>query len=166
MKGPAGFDIPNRQVRIYGTGNNNISWTPLPTIALAAVNMLRNPDPIINRAIHICPLPNLSQNVILAAVESVLGTKFTVTNIDIAKINANARIALERGEVGKAMKGLGISNQFYEEDGGGYFGELIENETVGVPEVSVEDAVRQAIGIYGKDSPVVEGMFRVEPCEI
>jgi hypothetical protein len=30
----------------------------------------------------------------------------------------------------------------------------------------VEDAVRDAIARYGEDCKVVEGMFRVEPCEI
>jgi hypothetical protein len=166
MKGPAGFDIANKQVRIYGTGNNKLCWTPLPTIALAAANMLKNPDTVLNRPIYITPFPHLTQNFLLAAVENVLGTKFTVENIDIKKINEHALIALGRGEGSKAMKGLSVSNQFYEGDDGNDFSHLVENDVVGVKEMSIEDAVRQAIELYGKDSAVVEGMFRVEPCEI
>jgi hypothetical protein len=165
-KGVAGFDIANRHARIYGTGNNPLCWTPLPTMGLAAANMLRNPDSVKNRPIYISPFHKLSQNIILGTLEKVLGTKFTIENVDIAKINTNARIALERGEVAKAMKGLAVSNQFYEEDSGNDFRELVENDTVGVDTMSVEDAVRDTIARYGEDCKVVEGMFRVEPCEI
>ena len=166
MKGPAGFDIRNRRARIYGTGNNPLLWTPLPTMGLAAANMLRNPNPISNRPIHICPVPNLSQNILLNTLESILNTKFTVESVDVQKINKNALIALERGELAKAMKGLAMSNQFYEGDSGTDFGHLVENEIVGVQVMGVEDAVRRAIATYGEDSPIVEGMFNVEPCEV
>jgi hypothetical protein len=135
-------------------------------MGLAAANMLRNPESVMNRPIYISPFPKLTQNIILETLESVLGTKFTIENVDVAKINKHARIALERGEVAKAMKGLAISNQFYEEDSGNDFRELVENETVGVETMSVENAVKDTIARYGEDCKVVEGMFRVEPCEI
>jgi len=168
MKGPAGIDFPNRQARIYGTGDNPLCWTPLPTIAKAAVNMLRNPSAVANRGIYICPFPKgtLTQNKILAAVESALSTKFAVTPVDIATINKNARVALGRGEVSKAAKGLAISNQFYEDDTGNRLEGLTENELVGVEEMTVEQAVQQAVERYGQDTPVVEAMYRVHPCEI
>ncbi|KAF1849104.1 NAD(P)-binding protein [Cucurbitaria berberidis CBS 394.84] len=168
MKGPAGFDIANRHARIYGTGNNPLCWTPLPTIALAVANIIRNPKPVCNRPIYICPFPKnqLTQNILLSTLESVLDTKFTIENVDVKKINEHAKIALERGEAGKAMKGLAVSNQFYEADSGNDFSHLVENEVVGVNTMSVEDAVREAIQRYGEDFKIVEGMFRVEPCEI
>lgn len=135
-------------------------------MGLAAANMLQNPAAVANRPIHICPFSKLTQNLILTTLESVLGTKFTVENVDIKKINEHARIALERGEAGKAMKGLGVSNQFYEGDSGNDFSELVENETVGVEMMTVEDAVKDVIARYGEDSKVVEAMFRIEACEI
>lgn len=166
MKGPAGFDIANRRARIYGTGNNPLYWTPLPTIALAAANMLRHPDPISNRPIYICPFPQLSQNILLSTVESVLDTKLTVENVDVKKISENAKLALQRGEGAKAIKGLTVSAQFFEGSGGNDFSHLVENETVGVQTMSVEDAVRDAIARWGEDCAVVEAMFKVEPCEV
>jgi hypothetical protein len=135
-------------------------------MGLAAANMLRYPEPVKNRPIYISPFRKLTQNILLETLEDVLGTKFTIENVDVAKINKNARIALERGEVAKAMKGLAISNQFYEDDSGNDFRELLENGTVGVEVMSVEDAVRDTIMRYGENCKVVEGMFRVEPCEI
>ena len=168
MKGPAGFDISNRHARIYGTGNNPLFWTPLPTMALAAANMLRNPEPIINRPIYICPFPKgqLTQNRLFDTLESVMSTKFTREVVDVKRINENARIALGRGEAAKAMKGLAVTNQFYEGDSGNDFSHLVENEIVGVEITQVEDAVKAAVTTYGQDCPVVESFFRVEPCEI
>lgn len=166
MKGPAGIDIKNRCARIYGTGNNPLFWTPLPTMGLAAANMLRNPDAVTNRAIYISPLPHLTQNILLSTVESVLGTKFDVEHVDVGKINETSKTALERGEVAKAMKGLAISYQFHEEDSGNDFSHLVTNNIVGVQAMSVEEAIRDAIVRYGEDSSVVEGMYNVQPCEI
>jgi hypothetical protein len=168
MKGPAGFDVGNRSVRIYGTGENILFWTPLPTMGLAAANMLRNPDAILNRPIYICPFTKLTQKVLLSTLETVLETKFTVEHVDVKKINRNAKILLERGgpDAHRAFRGLAFSTQYYEEDSGNDFSHLMENETVGVEGMSVEQAVREALETYGRDCKAVEGMFRVEACEV
>ena len=168
MKGPAGFDVANEKARIYGTGNNNLFWTPLPTMAEAVVNMLQDPSTVTNRPVYICPFAKgeLTQTSLLTALQKVLNTTFSVEEVNVAEMNKNARIALAKGEAGKAMKGLAVSNQFYEEDSGNNFSHLIENELVGVKMVGVEDAVRDAIARWGRDSPVVESMFRVESCEV
>ncbi|KAF1357574.1 isoflavone reductase family protein [Lizonia empirigonia] len=167
MKGPAGFDVANRRARIYGTGENLLFWTPLPIIAQAAGNMLRSPEAVANRPIYICPFAKgeLTQRSLLAALQKVLDTEFAVDTVDLAKINKNARLALEKGEPGKA-KGLTVSNQFYEEDCGNDFSHLIENNVVGVEMMSVEEAVKEAITKWGEDCPIVEAMFKVEACEI
>ncbi|PVH99161.1 NAD(P)-binding protein [Periconia macrospinosa] len=166
MKGPAGFDIPNRHARIYGTGNNPLYWTPLPTIVRTVAKMLMDPTPFVNHPVYICPFIGLTQNKLLAALESVLDTKFSTTAVDVAKINKNARIALERGEFMKAMRGLSISYQFYERDSGNDLSGLLENEKVGVELVGIEEAVREAIERWGEDTPIVQGMYMVEPCEV
>ena len=178
-KGPAGFSISTQQARIYGTGSNALYWTPLPVIALAAANMLRNPRPILNRPIYICPFINsdtkLTQHALLQALESVLDAKFTVEYVDVEKINRNAAVILDREKEGQAtaggqrsiaLKGLTICNQFYEGNNANDFSHLVENKTVGVQEMTVEDAVRDAIEWYGNDCKVVEGMFKVEACEV
>ncbi|KAL1606229.1 hypothetical protein SLS60_003631 [Paraconiothyrium brasiliense] len=168
MKGPAGFDIKNKQARIYGSGNNPLYWTPLPTIGAAAAAVIRNPSATANRGVFICPFApgTLTQNTILATLEKVLESPFSVTHVDVATIHKNAKIALGREEVGKAMRGFTISNQFYEEDCGNCLEGLTENELLGVKEVSVEEAIRETIERYGTDVAVVESMFRVEPCDV
>ncbi|KAF1975086.1 hypothetical protein BU23DRAFT_530912 [Bimuria novae-zelandiae CBS 107.79] len=170
MKGPAGFNIKDKEARIYGTGENPLYWTPLPTIARAAANMLRNPDAIANRGIYICPFPPgaVTQNKLLVVLEAVLDTKFSVTYVDVEKINRNAKIALGRGEFVKTMRGFAVTNQFFEGDCGNNLDGMTENELVGAKEqgLGLEEAIRQAVGRYGADSAVVESMFRIEACEV
>jgi hypothetical protein len=168
MKGPAGIDVAHRKARVYGTGDNPLFWTPLPVIAQAAGNMLRNAGAVANQSIYICPFEKgeLTQQTLLDTLQNILDTKFDVETVDIAKINRNSKIALERGEAGKAMKGLIVSNQFYGEDSGNDFSHLIQNDVVGVEMMKVENAVRDAIASWGRDCPIVEGMYKVDACEI
>ncbi|KAG9186157.1 hypothetical protein G6011_02713 [Alternaria panax] len=181
MKGPAGFDIANRHARIYGTGNQPLYWTPLTTISLVAGNMICNPIPILNRPILICPFPpasNLTQNTLLHTLEKLLDTTFCVTHVAVENIHRNALVVLEkwvkggeqeggRAQMGKAMKGLAVSNQFYEGgDDAKHLGQTIQNELVGVETMQVEDAVKDALELHGKEYQVVQGMFNVEACDI
>jgi hypothetical protein len=135
-------------------------------MGLAVANMLRHPEAVENRSIFICPFQDLTQNMLLSTLEKVLGEQFEVENVDVKKINEHSKIALARGEGKKAMKGFTVSNQFYEDDCGNDFRHLVENELVGVEMMDVEDAVRDALERYGRDCKPVEGMFKVEPCEI
>ena len=142
-KGAAGFDIPAHKATIYGTGNNLTCWTPLPVAATAAVNMLRNPDTILNRAIFVCGVRDLTQNAMLAALEAETGEKFALEYVDVERIRLDAMDALERGEPGKATRGLTINAQFNEKDSGANFWDKVENELVGIEAVDVRAAVRE-----------------------
>ncbi|EUC27934.1 hypothetical protein COCCADRAFT_110442 [Bipolaris zeicola 26-R-13] len=182
-KGPGGFSLPTSHARIYGSGDVPLYWTPLPVLARAAVHMLHNPEPVMNRAIHICPFvarpgePScLTQRGLLRVLEEELGTKFEIEEVDVERIFRHAMTVLARYEKGEArgegiaqaVKGLAVCNQFYEEEvgAGKSFSDLVENEVVGVETMDVRDAVRDAISRYGRDCAVVEGMFRVEACEV
>ena len=145
-KGAAGFNIEAHKATIYGTGNNLACWTPLPVIATALVNVLRNPDPVLNQPIFICGVRGLTQNAILAALEAEMGEKFEVEYVDIQKIRQDALDALERGEPGKAMRGLTLNAQFNEKDSAANFWNRVENSRVGVEAVDV----REAVGEYLK----------------
>ncbi|KAH6865062.1 isoflavone reductase family protein [Alternaria rosae] len=183
MKGPAGFDIPNRHARIYGSGNHPLHWTPLPIMGLAAGNMLRNPQLVLNRPIlldPISPCSTVTQNTLLHTLEKLLDTTFTISHVDVNKVHRNALIVLEewkaggeqeegKAQMGKAMKGLGLCNQFYEGDDEDHAEDLnrnVQNELVGVKTMELEDAVRDALERFGKDCQVVQGMYNVEACEL
>lgn len=168
MKGPAGFNIKDRQARIYGTGENALYWTPLSVIGKAVVSMLEKNEAVANRGLFISPFAPgaLTQNKLLATLEKVLDAKFEVTKVDIAEINRNAKISLEKGEFRKAMRGFTFTNQFYEKDCGNNLEGMTENDLLGIEEMSVEEAVKQALEIYGTDCQAVESMFKVDASQV
>ncbi|KAL9026119.1 MAG: hypothetical protein Q9196_005166 [Gyalolechia fulgens] len=158
--GPAGFEIANRKGTIYGSGNNVACWTPLPMIAKAVHNMLlpSTVPQILNRAIYICGVRDVTQNNILAALEAETGSKFEVTHVDIRKIRQDATQALERADWKAATRGMTIAHQFDEEDSVANFWDLVENDTVGVSPVSVREAVRTVLEELGEQKrTVVQG---------
>jgi hypothetical protein len=143
--------------------------------------MLRDPRSIVNQPVLICPFPptsNLTQNTLLRTLENLLHTKFSIEHVDVDKIHRNALVVLEKwkeggeqeegkAQMGKAMKGLAVCNQFYEgDDSAKDPGQTLQNEVVGVMTMQVEDAVRDALERYGKDCQVVKSMFDIEACEI
>ena len=59
----------------------------------AAANVLRGPDPILNRAAFIFGMKGVTQNAILEALEAEAGGKFTVEHVDVKKIKKEAEKA-------------------------------------------------------------------------
>ncbi|MCJ1422892.1 hypothetical protein MMC29_000772 [Sticta canariensis] len=145
LKGFAGFDISARTAKIYGSGDNLACWTPIPVVASAVVNMLRNPDAILNRAIFISGVRDLTQNAILAALESETGNEFEIEHIDLKPIKEDALAALANGDYIQATKGLTLNSNFNEQESKADFWGIVENELVGVRAVTVQEAVRTAI---------------------
>lgn len=141
-KGPAGFDLVQRKATIYDTGNNLACWTPLPVVASAVVNMLRSPNQnILNRAVFICGVKDVTQNAILAALESEIG-KFTVEHVPLEPIKEAAMKALEKGEWRNATRGLALWFNFKQGVSRADFWSKVENELVGVQAVGLDEAVR------------------------
>ncbi|KAL8709637.1 MAG: hypothetical protein Q9225_007426 [Loekoesia sp. 1 TL-2023] len=152
MSGPAGFDIANHKATIYGTGNNLACWTPLRTIAKAVHIMLLPPTlpQIVNRAIFICGVKDVTQNNILAALEAETGSEFEVTHVDIQKIRQGATEAMEKGDWKAATRGMTITHQFDEEDSAANFWDLVENDTVWVNPITVREAVKEVLEEWEK----------------
>lgn len=150
-KGPAGFDLVQRKATIYDTGNNLACWTPLPVVASAVVNMLRSPNPkILNRGVFICGVKHVTQNAILAALESEIGKgveegKFTVEHVPLEPIKEAAMKALERGEWRNATRGLALWFNFKQGVSRADFWSKVENELVGVKAVGLDEAIRAVL---------------------
>ncbi|KAL8824139.1 MAG: hypothetical protein Q9170_008242 [Blastenia crenularia] len=145
--GVAGFDIANRKATVYGTGNNLACWTPLSIIAKVVHNMLLHPTlpRIINRAIFICGVKDVTQINILAALEAETESKFEVTNVDVKKIRRDAVEALTKGDWKAATRGLTTVHQFDEEGSAANFWDLVDNDTVGVTPTNINEAVKEVL---------------------
>ena len=114
-------------------------------IAVAVVNMLRNPSAIVNRGIYVSGVLDLTQNAILAALEAETGDKFFVEHVDLQRIKKEALDALEKGDYRQATRGLTINSNFNEKDSAANFWDKVENDLVGIKPVSVQEAVRAAM---------------------
>ncbi|KAL8698696.1 MAG: hypothetical protein Q9201_006431 [Fulgogasparrea decipioides] len=145
--GLAGFNIVNRTATIYGTGNNLACWTPLGTIVRAVHNMLlpATVPQIVNRAMFICGVKDVTQNNILAALEAETGSKFRVDHVDIREIKHDAKEALDREDWKAATRALTIMGQFDEEDSAANFWPMVDNAAVGVSPVTVREAVKAVL---------------------
>ncbi|KAI4165274.1 MAG: hypothetical protein LQ342_001142 [Letrouitia transgressa] len=141
---PTGFSLANHTATIYDDGSKPLCWTPLPTAAAAVVRMLCHPQGILNRAVHVRGVRDLTQNALLEALESQTGRKFSVERADTGALEAEVFGLLKKGETKKAMKGLTIWAQFGDGVDGGKEG--VDNEAVGVVEVTVAEAVREVLG--------------------
>ena len=104
----------------------------------------------------------MTQNALLKALEVELGAKFSVEHVDIAKIKAQSARALERGDIGKAMRGLTLSSVFNDEDGGSDLWDLEENTLVGVKPVTVGEAVKETFQIWGANVQPVQAFLSVQ----
>ncbi|KAI4113075.1 MAG: hypothetical protein LQ338_008237, partial [Usnochroma carphineum] len=100
---------------------------------------------ILNRAVFICGVNDVTQNNILAALEAETGSKFEVTHVDVKSIRQGATEALQKGDWKAATRGLTITSQFDEEDSAANFWDMVDNETVGVAPVTVREAVRTTL---------------------
>jgi len=149
MKGPAGFDLQNRKAIIYGSGNKKLEWTPLSTICTAMVNMLKSPEVVINRPIFILGVNDLTQNTLLAALETETGRPFKREYVDVVRLKEESMTLLGQGKLKQAMRGLTIDAQFGGEGERVGFSGKVENELVGVQAVGVGEAVKGAFEAYG-----------------
>ena len=113
--------------------------------------MLRNPDPIINRAVFTSGVKGVTQNAILEALEAETGEKFTVEHVDVEEIKEEAEEALERYGLTKVIRGMTINSNFNEEDSVVNFWGMAGNDLPGVSPVSVGEAVKEAMEKWGKD---------------
>ncbi|KAI9808508.1 MAG: hypothetical protein M1827_007213 [Pycnora praestabilis] len=156
-KGHAGFNIPARRAKIYGTGNNLSCWTPLPTVAAAVVQMLHDPKPILNRGVFISGVKGVTQNAILEALEFEMDDQFEVEYVDLRPIKEDALEALAKGMFKAATMGLAISFNFNEEDSKANFWDKVENELLDVQPVSVREAVRAAMIEAGMGKELKDG---------
>ncbi|KAG8839136.1 hypothetical protein FRC18_000523 [Serendipita sp. 400] len=92
-----GFDAANKSVTLYDEGDRKFHTTTVPSVCRAIVSILANPTNFVNTVVHIHDF-FVTQQDILAVVERVTESKFTVTNVDMEVLGKTSLEALMRGE--------------------------------------------------------------------
>lgn len=97
-----GFDLKSRSAEIWGTGKAKTTFTNMPTIGKALVDLLESPEKLEaakNRKVAISSY-TITQEEILEALEKVTGEEWTVKRVDADQLGKEGQDMLARGEFG------------------------------------------------------------------
>ncbi|EDN11347.1 isoflavone reductase [Histoplasma capsulatum] len=137
-----GFDLANKEARIYDSGNEHITGVLIDSVGQAVVGTFLNPVETANKFLRIRSLET-TQNEILAAFEQLTESKWAVERISTQELY---RIGREKMAMGKAGWILDILCTQIFADGGGRSvvatWEDSDNTLVGVQEVELQDVIR------------------------
>lgn len=141
-----GFNIPSKTATIYDGGKATVSATNLDQIGLATVKVLEKADLTKNQYVYISGFQK-SQADILAALEKISGTKWTVINKDVKETIAGGRAKLGRGDF-SGIPDL-IAGAMYETELGlGDFSSAgLWNDKLDLPPASFEDTIRGVLSL-------------------
>lgn len=139
-----GFDISSQSAEIYGDGDSVWTGTTIPTIALATVRVLRNPEKFSNRFIYIYSTIT-SQTEVVDALETATGTKWDRKAVTWEDARARGRKLMEKGNPLGAV--AGIKESFYRAGNGADYSRDVasSNEALGLPEESIQQIVDKVI---------------------
>jgi uncharacterized protein YbjT (DUF2867 family) len=89
-----GFDYPNNQARIYGAGQNPISWISFMDVARFAVQSVDNPAAR-NAVLELGGPDPLSPNEVIAIFESLSGKPFRVEYVPVEALQGQKAAAVD-----------------------------------------------------------------------
>lgn len=141
-----GYDLSARTATIWDDGNSVFSLTNAEQLGQSVVAVLDRPEKTANKNIYVASVET-SQNDILAALEKVTGSKWTVNKTTNEKeINASLE-KLGKGDFSGAF-GLVRATSYGNTQGlrANYVkDEELANELLGLKLESVEDTVRRVV---------------------
>ena len=139
-----GFDVTARRAKIYGTGDEAWTGTTVPQIGLAVARLLRKPEDVKNRFIYIYSV-RTTQNEILAAMEALTGSKWSVEHLEWEKEISAGRKLLEGGNRAGIVP-LILSYFFREGKGADYVNDVqADNALLGLPTEDLKEIVRGVV---------------------
>jgi hypothetical protein len=141
--GILGFDIKNHTAVLYDDGKNLASGTTLPTVGKAVVAVLHNPKLTLNKRIYVADA-TFTQQQALTLFERYTNTKWSVKNITTADARKQAEDNLAKGQIQQAFTGFLLSYAYGGFPGANFDGKTI-NQQVGVPTVSLDQIVKEAV---------------------
>ena len=143
MNGFLGFDLKTHTALIYDDGDTYLSCTNIGTIGAAVGAILHNPAETANRYLFISSF-TVSPNEILASLEKVTATKWTVNKSSTVDAESVGREKMANGDF-SGIRSLLARLMFAGDTGGNFEKELkLANKLLGMPEESL-DATCKAV---------------------
>ncbi|KXH35039.1 NmrA-like family protein [Colletotrichum nymphaeae SA-01] len=95
--GLLGFDVKNKAIRIFDSGNEPVSPSSLPFIGKSVAGVLKNTEATANKYIDVASFTT-TQRELLKVVEELTGSTFTVSNVKTADLEKIADEKLSKGD--------------------------------------------------------------------
>lgn len=96
-QGLLGLDIKTKTGTLYDSGDQRFTTTTIEKVAEATAAVLRHSEQSKNQYVHVNSL-ELSQNLLLEALERVSGTQFSMNNMSATDLLAVGKSHLEKGD--------------------------------------------------------------------
>ncbi|KAL6710739.1 hypothetical protein ACN47E_007796 [Coniothyrium glycines] len=141
-----GFNGASKTATIFDDGKATFLATNLHDIGLAVVKALEKADITKNQYVYISGFKT-SQSEVLAAVEKITGTKWTVVNKSTKEHIEEGRAKLQKGDfsgVGNLIVGVTFDA---EQQLGDYSSETLFNDKLGLPKADFEGTIRTSLSL-------------------
>lgn len=141
-----GYDLAARTASIWDDGNSVFTLTNAGQLGRSVISVLERPEKTANKNLYVASVET-SQNEILAALEKVTGSKWTVTKTTTDKEVSEAVEKLGKGDFSGAFA-LVRATSFANTQGirANYIkDEELANELLGLQLESVEETVRKVV---------------------
>lgn len=139
-----GFDIPSRKATIFDEGAGKFNGTIMSTIGAAVVATVDRPALTANRYIFINSFL-VTQSEILAALEKVMGEKWTTTHVSSEEMKKTGLEKLAKGDRSAAFD-LIRAALFGGDEAMDYSKKGLMNEQLGLPkEEDLEQVIRNIV---------------------
>jgi len=144
-----GFDIATRTASIWDGGNSVFTLTNVDQLRRAVIAVLERPAQTANKNLYIASVET-SQKEILAALEEVTGSKWTVVNTTTDKQVSEGMEKLDKGDMSGAfmlVRATSLSNtpnlraNFVRD-------EQLANDILGLKLESVKETVKRVVGDF------------------
>lgn len=141
--GFTGFDMSSKTATLYDDGEATFSSTNLHQIGVATVKALEHAEETKNQYVYVSGFQT-NQKEMLAVVEKVSGTKWTVKNVSVKDHIEQGRAALQKGDYSGILALIqGVT--FTREQLGDLSPNGLWNDKLGIPKEDMEETVRALV---------------------
>ncbi len=145
------INIKEHTATLHDGGSRPVSTTRLDTIGKAVVGVLAHLEETKNRAVYVQDAA-VSQLELIDIVKGIDGKEWKTTTVETAKSREEAYEELKKGKdanMGKAMMGF-LTSAIWADGYGNDFGDNLDNELLGIPQMSKKEIEEMIKGIVEK----------------
>ncbi|KIY00987.1 uncharacterized protein Z520_03653 [Fonsecaea multimorphosa CBS 102226] len=149
------IDLRGHKVTLYDGGDRPVSATRLSTVGKAVVGVLNHYDETANRAIYVQDIAISQKRLLEIAQKLTPEETWTVETADTAQMEAEAREQLSKGSSDPRIWYAFVKRAGFGDGYGSHFQEL-DNDLLGIPEMTEGEIESLMASLMGQDDPSFE----------